>query len=354
MMDKDYLKGRGAQFNPDNRFVKQTYTKDFMEAIDCFDAESNKTVFLPAQAKSLIHKVDSPDVGMLYSANPYQGCEHGCIYCYARNSHTYWDMSAGLDFERKIIVKENAPTLFKQYISRKNWDFSPIHLAGNTDVYQPAERRFELTKQILEIALEAKQPVSIITKNALVLRDIEVLEAMAKLQLVKVVLSINSLSEDTRQKLEPRTVTAQQRLKVIQALSLRQIPVGINVAPVIPGLTDHEIPQILKYAAEAGAVWANFIVLRLNGQVADIFKDWLSVAYPDRKQKIWHAIASCHHGQVSNSNFGERMKGSGQMAQLIADTFKLHARKNGLNTGDFIFYQRPKKNGTNSVQLSLF
>jgi DNA repair photolyase len=290
---------------------------------------------------------------MSYSANPYQGCEHGCIYCYARNSHEYWDMSAGLDFEQKILIKSNAPELFKHFITRKNWDFHTIHLSGNTDCYQPAERKFKLTRQILEIALKYRQPISMITKNSLILRDIDILEKMAEHNLVKIFLSITSLNEQTRQKLEPRTVTAKQRLKVVQELSQRAIPVGVNVAPIIPGLTDHEIPQILRAAKEHGAQWANYIIVRLNGQIGAVFEDWLQVAYPDRAQKIWHGIQSCHHGQVNNSNYGERMKGNGKVAEIIRDSFKLHCHKNGLNKST-LEYGRPPQRRPTPDQLSLF
>jgi len=353
MEGKDYIKGRGAQYNPQNKFVHDVYGKFHIEAIDSFEDQSNKTIFISSEAKSLVHKVESPDVSMAYSANPYQGCEHGCIYCYARNSHQYWDMGSGLDFERKIIVKENAVELFEKFITRKNWNFTPIHLSGNTDCYQPIEREKELTRKILQSALYYKQPISIITKNALILRDKDIITDMAKLGLIKVYISLNSLTESTRQKLEPRTVTAKQRLRVIEELSFCNIPIGINVAPIIPGLTDSEIPQVLKAATNAGAKWANYIVVRLNGQIGEIFKDWLNVAYPDRNDKIWNAILSCHNGHVNNSNFGERMKGSGNVAQIIRDVFKLHCLKNKLNLSPFE-YAKIERQKSVDLQLKLF
>lgn len=353
MDGRNYIKGRGAQYNPQNKFVNDAYGQFHIEAIDSFDETSNKTLFIPSEAKSLVHKVESPDVGMAYSANPYQGCEHGCIYCYARNSHQYWDMGSGLDFERKIIVKTNAVALFEQFITRKNWNFTPIHLSGNTDCYQPIERDKELTRNILQIALHYQQPISIITKNALILRDKDILSELAKLGLIKVFLSINSLTEETRQKVEPRTVTAKQKLRVIEELANCNVPMGVNVAPIIPGLTDSEMPQILKAAAEAGAQWANYIIVRLNGQIGEIFKDWLEVAYPDRSSKIWNAISSCHHGQVNNSNFGERMKGSGNIAEIIRSVFKLHCVKNKLNLKPFE-YASIDRSTSESSQLSLF
>ena len=353
MEGKDYIKGRGAQYNPHNKFVNDVYGKFHIEAIDSFEETSNKTIFIPSEAKSLVHKVESPDVGMEYSANPYQGCEHGCIYCYARNSHQYWDLGSGLDFERKIIVKTNAVDLFEKFISRKNWNFTPIHLSGNTDCYQPIEREKELTRDILKTALHYKQPISIITKNALILRDKDILSDLAKMGLIKVYVSLNSLTEATRQKIEPRTVTAEQRLRVIEELAIHNIPMGVNVAPVIPGLTDSEIPHVLKAAVEAGAQWANYIIVRMNGQIGEIFKDWLQVAYPERSDKIWNSIQSCHHGQVNNSNFGERMKGSGNVAEIIRSVFKLHCVKNKLNQKPFEFAQIDRSK-PNSTQLSLF
>lgn len=353
MKDENIKKGRGAQINPHNRYKSLQYEKYFIEGIDMDAEDNNRTSFLSSQAKTLVHKVDSPDVGMGYSANPYQGCEHGCIYCYARNSHQYWDLSSGLDFERKIIVKENAPTLFEEFINRKNWDFQPIHLSGNTDCYQPIERTKQLTRKLLEIAIRYRQPISIITKNSLILRDTELLAELARQDLLKVFVSITSLSPETRKKLEPRTVTATNRLKVVEELSKQGIPVGVNVAPIIPGLTDHEIPSILKLSAEHGAQWANYIIVRLNGQIGEIFHNWLLANYPDRRDKIWHAIQSCHNGNVNNSIFGQRMKGSGKVSEIIRDTFYLHCRKNNLNKKEFAYAKRDPKL-VQSSQLSLF
>lgn len=353
MESKKLIKGRGAQINPHNKYKAQQYDQYFIEGIDTYEEESNRTSFIPSQAKTLVHKVDSPDVGMSYSANPYQGCEHGCIYCYARNSHQYWDMSAGLDFEKKIIIKENAPILFKEFIRKKGWDFQPIHLSGNTDCYQPIERTKKLTRQILTIALDHRQPISIITKNSLILRDLDILQGLAKENLLKVYVSITSLSEETRKKLEPRTVTAIQRLKIVEELSKVGIPTGVNVAPIIPGLTDHEIPSILRHSAQSGALWANYIIVRLNGQIGEIFHDWLLVNYPERCNKIWHAIQSCHQGNVNNSVFGQRMKGTGEVAEVIKAAFHLHCKKNQLNTTKFSFAQRTE-NLNYGQQLQLF
>ncbi|WP_256007524.1 PA0069 family radical SAM protein [Pedobacter deserti] len=328
---EDYYKGRGAQINPGNKFERSAHEKIHAEGIDDWAEPDHKTRFITGAAKSIVNKVDSPDVGMSFSLNPYQGCEHGCIYCYARNSHEYWGYSPGLDFERKIVVKTDAPELFKKFLNRKSWDGSVISISGNTDCYQPAEKKFRLTRQLLEIALEYKQPIGMITKNALVLRDLDILQEMAKLNLCMVYVSINSLNESLRQKMEPRTTTASQRLKVVQKLSEAGIPAGVMVAPLIPGLSDHEIPAVLTAVAQAGAVAAGYTVVRLNGAIGGIFKDWLQKNYPDRFDKVWHAIQSCHNGQVNDSRFGERMRGEGNIARMISDNFRLHCRLNGLN-----------------------
>jgi len=347
-----YLKGRGAQFNPHNKFSANTYVQEHDEGIDDWEVENVKTTFITGKSKSVVNKVTSPDVGMDYSLNPYQGCEHGCTYCYARNSHEYWGFSAGLDFERKIIVKKDAPALFRNFLERKGWDATTISLSGNTDCYQPAERQYKITRQLLEIALEYKQPIGMITKNALILRDLDILKEMAKLDLCMVYISINSLNEDLRLKMEPRTATAKQRLKVVEELSKAGIPTGVMVAPLVPGLSDHEIPNILKAVADAGARSAGYTVVRLNGAVASIFEDWLRSNYPDRFDKVWHAIQSCHGGAVNDSRFGDRMMGGGNIAKLIRDTFKLHCRLNQLNIRPLVL--NSKLFAVPGSQMSLF
>jgi DNA repair photolyase len=347
-----YLKGRGSQVNPHNHFQKNDYVKEHVEGIDDWEEQNHKTTFILGDAKSIVNRVDSPDVGMGFSLNPYQGCEHGCTYCYARNAHEYWGFSAGLDFERKIIVKKDAPQLFKKFLEKKGWDASVISLSGNTDCYQPAERKFKITRELLQIALAYKQPIGMITKNSLVLRDIDILKEMAKDNLCMVYVSINSLNEDLRLKMEPRTATASQRLKVVEQLSEAGIPVGVLVAPLIPGLSDHEVPAILKAIAERGATNAGYTVVRLNGAVSQIFKDWLEKNYPDRFDKVWHMIQACHGGQVNDSRFGNRMRGDGNIAQLISDTFKLHCRINKLNLNPVLLDSSKFK--IPAAQLDLF
>lgn len=352
-MSKLHLNGRGAQINVHNVYQKQRYQKEHIEAIDEWEDEAPRTHVTIVHPKSFVNKVSSPDVGMEYSANPYQGCEHGCIYCYARNSHQYWGYSAGLDFESKILVKANSARLFKEFITKKGWDGKPISLSGNTDCYQPLERRFELTRQILKIALEYGQPVGIITKNSLILRDLDLLKELASKGLCRVFISINSLDKETRSKLEPRTATAEQRLKTLDALSAQGIPVGIMCAPIIPGLTDHEIPAVLHAARQSGAKWAGYTIVRLNGEVGPLFEDWLATAYPERAAKIWHSIQSCHKGRVNDSEFGNRMRGTGQLAEIIKDQFRLHCKRNGLNQESFA-YDFSKFRPDHPSQLNLF
>ncbi|WP_316772485.1 PA0069 family radical SAM protein [Pedobacter frigiditerrae] len=327
----NYMNGRGAQFNTSNKFLKNSLAKEHPEGIDDWEEPNSKTTFIIGKSKSVVNKVESPDVGMTYSLNPYQGCEHGCIYCYARNSHEYWGFSAGLDFERKIIVKKDAPELFKKFLEKKGWDATPVSLSGNTDCYQPAEQKFRLTRQLLEIALEYKQPITLITKNALILRDLDILQDLAKLKLSAVYVSITSLDEKLRLKLEPRTTTAKQRLKIIEELSKVGLPTGVMAAPMIPGLNDHEMPAILKACANNGCKSAGYTVVRLNGVINQIFEDWLRKNFPDRFDKVWHQIQNCHNGNVNDSRFGTRMRGEGNFAEMIRNTFKLHCRLNGLN-----------------------
>lgn len=349
--EKQYFKGRGAQVNPHNKFLKDVYVKEHDEGIDDWEESDRKTSFIFENSKTIVNKVDSPDVGMAYSLNPYQGCEHGCTYCYARNSHQYWGYSAGIEFERKIIVKKDAPILFKKFLEKKGWDATTISLSGNTDCYQPAERKFRLTRQLLEIALAYKQPIGMITKNSLILRDRDILKEMAKLNLCMVYVSINSLNEDLRQVMEPRTTTAKQRLKVVEELSKDGIPVGVMVAPLVPGLSDHEIPKILKAVANAGAIKAGYTVVRLNGAIGQIFEDWLQKNFPDRFDKVWHSIQSCHGGNVNDSRFGDRMRGDGNISQMIRDSFRLHCRLNGLNVKDIILDHTLFKVPSNQVSM---
>ena len=322
---------RGAQSNPKNRFLKGEYVQEHPEAIDEWEQEERKTEYIYDDSRTLVNKVTSPDVGMMYSANPYQGCEHGCIYCYARNSHEYWGYSAGGDFESRIVVKKNAPQLLKKFFENKNWEPAVISLSGNTDCYQPIERKMRITRKLLEICLEFRNPVGIITKNALVLRDLDILQELAKHNLVRVFSSITSMDEDLRRVMEPRTASYKSRLKVQETLSKNGVPTGIMNAPIVPGLNDTHMHDVLKAASEAGAKWAGYTVVRLNGAIGGIFQDWLYKSFPDRADKVWNLISSCHEGQVNDSRWGNRMVGDGKIAELIRTQFHLYCKKYGLN-----------------------
>jgi DNA repair photolyase len=351
--DSNLEKGRGAQFNPKNRFEKGEYLCMYPEAVDDWEQIPRKTEFIMDDSKSVVNKVESPDVGMLYSVNPYQGCEHGCIYCYARNSHEYWGYSAGQDFESRIVVKKNAAALLRRFFDRPDWTPAPISLSGNTDCYQPIERRMRITRQLLEVCLEYRNPVGILTKNALVLRDIDLLKELASMDLVRVFTSITSLDEDLRQKMEPRTASYRNRLKVVETMAKEGIPVGIMNAPIIPGLTDHQMPEVLKASADAGAKWAGYTIVRLNGALGPLFRDWLYKAYPDRADKVWEAICECHGGTVNDNRWGNRMVGEGKFAEMIKQQFKIFCKKYGLNQDELQFNTslfRRVKNG----QLPLF
>jgi DNA repair photolyase len=319
----EYFKGRGAQVNTHNKFLKNKYVADHMEGIDEPMLENSGTQIFEEHPKNIVSESNSPDLHFMHSINPYQGCEHGCIYCYARNTHEYYGFSAGLDFERKIIVKRNGAQLLEDYFNKKNYQPNIILLSGNTDCYQPMERKLKLTRALLEVFLKYKHPVAIITKNNLILRDIDILEELAKLNLVHVNVSLNSLDEQLRQKLEPRTITATGRLAVIQKLSEKGIPVRVMVAPVIPGLNSTEIPGIIKAAANRGALAAGFTIVRLNGSIGEIFTDWIEKAFPDRAEKVLNMIAACHGGSLNDSRWGTRMSGEGNIAESIHQLFRV-------------------------------
>jgi len=345
----EYIKGRGAQFNTQNKFIKNQRVKEHVEGIDDWTEKNEATQYLEDNAKGIVNKVESPDVGMFYSMNPYQGCEHGCIYCYARNSFEYWGYSAGLDFERKIIVKKNSPELLRKFLMNPKWECVPIGLSGNTDCYQPAEQKFRLTRSLLEVCNEFNQPVGMITKNAGMLRDKDLLSAMAKKNLVSILVSITSLNEDLRRVMEPRTTTAKQRLRLIEEMSKAGVRMGVMLGPMIPGLNDHEMHDIIKMASESGATFSAYTFIRLNGSVKIIFHDWLYKNFPDRADKVWHLIESGHGGKVNDSDWGRRMKGSGNVAEIVAMQYRKYTAKYGLNHErmdlDCTNFKRPREQG---------
>lgn len=327
MDQQEYFKGRGAQLNTHNKFLQNKYVTEFEEGLDEPYLENTKTQFFNETPKTIVTESNSPDLNFNYSINPYQGCEHGCIYCYARNAHEYYGFSAGLDFERKIIVKHNAAQLLETYLNKKNYGPATIVLSGNTDCYQPIEKKLKITRSLLEIFLKYKHPVSIITKNNLILRDLDLVAELAKLDLIHVNVSITSLSEDLRQKLEPRTVTAAGRLSVIKKLSEADVPVRVMVAPIIPGLNSHESADIIKAAAANGARDAAYTIVRLNGSLALLFKDWIYKAFPGEATKVLHQIESCHEGKLNDSRWEKRKTGDGQVASFIKQFFSLAHKK---------------------------
>lgn len=344
-----YLKGRGAQINTPNKFLKTERVREDVECIDDWSDPNTPTQYLIESAKGLVNKVDSPDVGMFYSMNPYQGCEHGCIYCYARNSFEYFGYSAGLDFERKIIVKKNAPELLRKFLMNPRWECVPIGLSGNTDCYQPAEQKFRITRQLLEICLEFNQPVGMITKNAGMLRDMDILKKMAEKNLVSILVSVTSLNEDLRRVMEPRTTTGKQRLKLIKQLSDQGVRMGVMLGPMIPGLNEHEMHEIIKQASEAGATFSAYTFIRLNGSIKILFHNWLYKNFPDRADKVWHLIEGSHDGKVNDSRWGVRMRGEGNIAEMVAMQYRKYTTKYGLNHErmdlDTTMFMRPGTQG---------
>ncbi len=329
--EAEFIRGRGAQKNVKNRFFAESYevSDEFLNycAAEGDDADPNKTHYLEVYPKTIVNKVESPDVGMAWSMNAYQGCEHGCIYCYGRNSHEYWGYSAGLDFERKILVKKNAPELLEEKLKNRNWQAATIVMSGNTDCYQPAEKKFQITRKCLEVFYKYRHPVAIITKNALISRDMDIVSKLAADNLIGVNVSITSLSEKTRQLVEPRTATIKKRLDTVKMLSEAGVPVNVMLAPIIPGINSHEVLPLAKAAADAGAVSIAHTIVRLNGQIAEIFTDWIQKAMPDRAEKVLNHIKSVHGGTLNDSRYGQRMRGEGEFAEQVHAQIRLARKK---------------------------
>ncbi len=343
-------KSRGAGFNPANRFDTKSY-----EVMDEeFDPDRKiVTQFFRDTAKTALAKNDSPDIGFTFDLNPYRGCEHGCIYCYARPTHEYLGFSSGLDFETKIMVKPDIHLLLDKEFQKKSWKPSIVSLSGNTDCYQPVERKQELTRKCLEVFLKFRNPVSIITRNALIIRDIDLLSELASLLLVSVTITITTLDKKLQRSMEPRTSSPEQKLKAIEALAKAGINVGVSLSPVIPGLNDSEMPAILKRASEHGASFAFYTLLRLPHSVEALFIDWLRREYPDREEKVVNRIKDVREGKMNSSEFGKRMTGTGEIADSIAQLFELMCKKFGFNETEYrlsrdIFIGKPND------QLDLF
>lgn len=354
----DYIKGRGAQVNPDNRFFEHSYEKDlsFLQHLhQAGEKESKpKTEYIQVHPKTIVNKVTSPDLSFSYSMNPYQGCEHGCIYCYARNTHEYWGYSAGTDFESKILIKKNAADLLRAQFKSRTWRPSPIMLSGNTDCYQPIERKLKITRSLLEVCLKYRHPIGLITKNAMVLRDLDILSEMARMKLAKVVISLTSLKDKTRAVLEPRTSAVGIRLNAIRSLSAAGIPTMVMMAPIIPAINSMEIMKLAEKAAENGATDLAYTIIRLNGIIPEVFTDWLQKNFPDRAEKVLNQIKELHGGTLNDSRFKLRMRGEGEISNHIHQMVALARRKYGLGLKKHPFDLKLFRRSIDDNQLELF
>ncbi|HUG40510.1 MAG TPA: PA0069 family radical SAM protein [Longimicrobiales bacterium] len=346
------LRGRGATDNPANRFerlhvvAEETWT----------DPEDPlpRTVFLQDATRGILARNQSPDVGFEYSINPYRGCEHGCIYCYARPTHEYLGFSAGLDFESKILVKRDAPALLRKALLSPRWRPQTIAMSGVTDPYQPVERRLRITRGCLEVLAEFRNPVAIVTKNHLVTRDVDLLSYLAGHGAAMVNVSVTSLRPEVQRLMEPRTSTPARRLDAIRELTDAGVPVRAMIAPVVPGLTDEEVPAIVQAVADAGAVGAAYIIMRLPHAVKDLFADWLEAHFPDRKERVLNRVREVRAGKLNDARFGSRMRGEGPYADQIGQLFRSAVRRAGID-GDrtplsVAAFRRPDPGG----QLGLF
>ncbi|MEQ6918430.1 PA0069 family radical SAM protein [Halomonas aquatica] len=324
-------KGRGATFDPHNRFAPTT-----SEAVDdgWWQEESPTSLATEVReerTRSALAWNTSPDLPFDRSINPYRGCEHGCIYCYARPSHAYWDLSPGLDFETRLIASTGLTERLQEELCKPGYQCRPINLSGNTDAYQPLEARYATTRAILVLLLECRHPVTLLTKGGLILRDLDLLRDLAKRRLVRVMVSLTSLDTELKRTLEPRAASPTARLRVIRTLAEAGIPVGTLVSPVIPGLTDHELERLLEAASEAGATTAGWMLLRLPREVAPLFEEWLATHYPERAGKVMSLVRQCRGGADYDPRFGKRMKGEGVFAELLEQRFQMACRRFGLN-----------------------
>src|SRR5437773_2982396 len=323
------IKGRGAADNPQGRFETLARSREPEAEI----RSRPETVVTLHLARSIIARNDSPDLPFTQSINPYQGCEHGCIYCYARPSHAYLGLSPGLDFQTRIFAKENAAELLRKELSRPDYRCELIALGANTDPYQPVERKHRITRGILEVLWEFRNPVGIVTKGSLIERDLDLLEPMAREGLVQVFVSIGSLDGEIARTLEPRAAAPYRRVETVRRLSASGVPCGTLVAPIIPFLNDKDMEAVLEAVSDAGARMAGYTLLRLPWEVKDLFKDWLERNYPLKAKHVMARIHDMRRGRDNDPNFGSRMKGEGQYAELLARRFELACKRLGLNAG---------------------
>ena len=323
------IKGRGAAENPPNRF--RPLARIPLDDYDPSEDPAPRTQFFHDATRDILATNDSPDIPFTYSLNPYRGCEHGCIYCFARPTHEYLGFSAGLDFETKIVVKHELPELLRGALSRPSWRPQVIGISGVTDAWQPVERKLRLTRRALEVLADFRNPCSAITKSRLVARDVDVFQELARHQAVSVSLSLTSLDPDLARKMEPRAAQPRPRLAAVEALARAGVPVGVNLGPIVPGLTDHEIPALVAAAAGAGARWVGWLLLRLPFAVKDLFSAWLADHYPDRREKVLHRIQAVRGGALNATQFGVRHRGVGIFAEQIGELVALARRRHGLD-----------------------
>jgi DNA repair photolyase len=342
--------GRGAAGNPKNRFERIEVEPDETEG----DEPRPETVYLRDHSRSIIARNDSPDIGFDASINPYRGCSHGCVYCYARPTHEYLGLSAGLDFESRILVKQDAPELLRKELLSSRWNPQVLSMSGVTDPYQPVERRLRITRRCLGVLAEFRNPVIIVTKNYLVTRDLDLLSELASHDAAAVAFSLTTLDDDLRRIMEPRTSRPARRLAAVEKLAAGGIPVGVMTAPVIPGLNDHELPNLLSAAAEAGATFAAYVPVRLPYAVAPLFEDWLACHFPERKDKVLNRIRSMRGGELNDASFGSRMRGEGLFAKHIAQLFSISCRRAGMGEGRFPKLSTAAFRGGGGAQPDLF
>ena len=347
MPSQNHIKGQGAQRNVKNRFEQYSYEPEDWEI------EKTNTQIIEVFPKTIVNAVKSPDLPMEYSLNPYQGCEHGCSYCYARPTHEYWGFSAGIDFERKIMVKKNAPELLEKFFRKRNYIPKTIMLSGNTDCYQPIERELKITLKILEVCLAYRHPVSILSKNALVLRDLDLFIKMNELNLISVALSIPTMNEDLRRKMEPRTSSAIKKLEALKILKENNIPTGAMIAPIIPGLNSDETLNIIKKISETGADWFGYTLIRLNDTVEPVFVKWLETSFPDRKDKVISLIKQMRGGKLGEKRYFERYKGEGSIAEMIHKTIEI-GRNKYFRDRKMVELSAAHFSGSKTQQLKLF
>ncbi len=350
------LKGRGALSNPDNRYARRQVASVDDGWYQHETPDSIATEVRAEAARSIISRNDSPDIPFDYSINPYRGCEHGCIYCYARPSHAHMDLSPGIDFETRLFYKADAENLLRQEIARPNYVCRPIMLGANTDPYQPVERRLQVTRSILQVMLETRHPVMLLTKGVLVLRDLDLLQPLAEAGLTRVHVSITTLDNELKRTLEPRAASPEARLRVLRELHAAGVPVGVMAAPMIPAVNDAELESILEAAAGAGAASAGYVLLRLPLELKQLFREWLDAHMPDRAAHVMSLVQATRNGRDNDATFGVRMRGQGAWADLLRSRFELTCRRIGLNRRpvalDTTQFRRPAPGG--QLDLGLF